>query len=123
MNIAIAVLLLAHGLAHVVGFVSAFGLMADKVPPMTTVFGGHVADPWIRIVGASWAVVGIAFAVAAAAAIRRTEWWPRYTAIVALASLVLCAAGAPETRIGTIVNFAIIIAVATFVRWPWRAHV
>jgi hypothetical protein len=122
MNIAIAVLLLAHGVAHVVGFIAAFGLWADKVPRMTTVFGGEVAAPWIRLVGTLWGAVGIAFAVAAAAAIWRVPWWPRYTAIVALASLVLCASGAPETRIGTIVNFAIIIAVATFVRWPWRAH-
>ena len=122
MNIAIAVLLLAHGAAHVVGFIAGFGWMADKLPPTTTVFGGHVVAPWIHIIGALWALVGIAFGVAAVAAIRRTAWWPRYSAIVALASLVLCAAGAPETRIGTIVNFAIIIAVSAFVRWPRRAH-
>jgi hypothetical protein len=122
MNIAIAILLLAHGVAHVVGFVAAFGLWAEKVPRMTTVFGGEVASSWIRVVGTLWAAVGLAFAVAAVAAIWRVEWWPRYTAIVALASLVLCASGAPETRVGTIVNFAIIIAVATFVRWPWHAH-
>ena len=122
MTWAIAALLAAHGFAHLVGFVGGFALAPAKVPHATTLLGGRldVGEAGIRAVGALWLAAALAFFVMATATAMRAAWWPRATAIVALASLALCLTALPESKVGVIVNVAIVVLVAVVVRGPWH---
>jgi hypothetical protein len=121
MTWAIAALLVAHGFAHLVGFVGSFALMPAKVPHATTLLGGRldVGEGGIRAVGVLWLAAALAFFVMATATVLRTDWWARATAVVALASLALCLTSLPEAKIGIIVNVVIIVLVAVAVRASW----
>jgi hypothetical protein len=118
MRILLAVILFAHALAHVPGFVVPWRLATlQAMPYRTTLFGGHVdvGDAGIRVVGALWLVAALAVAAAGVAVLARAPWWTAATVIAASFSLALSVAGWPQARIGVFVNIAI-IAVALIVR-------
>jgi hypothetical protein len=114
MRILVAVILFAHALAHLPGFVVPWRLaVLDAMPYRTTLFGGHVdvGDAGIRVVGAFWLVAALAVAVAGVAVLARAPWWWAATVIAASLSLALSVAGWPQARIGVFVNTAIIVVV------------
>lgn len=111
-------ILALHGIAHSVGFLSAWGIgdLADA-PYTTLILNGAVdsGDVGIRLIGLAWLVVGGAFIVVAIGA-WRGGIVPRRVAVVAAISLGLCVIGLPAATIGIIVNLAILAglgAVAT----------
>ena len=106
MRFALSFLLIAHGVAHLVGFVVPWKLASmPEMPYRTTVLGGSVdlGHAGIRVVGVFWLAVAVGFAATGAALVLNKPW---LTAGVALAcvSLVLCAMQWPDTRIGVAVN-------------------
>ena len=122
MRIAMAALLVAHGLAHLVGFFGSWHLLDEsRMPYSTTVFAGHVdvGDAGIRVIGIFWALVGLAFAVAATGLLLRASWWLPLTVSVVGASLILCAAGWPAARIGVFVNVGILAILAAAMAVDW----
>ena len=112
MRFALASLLAAHGVAHVVGFVSSWRLATlTELPYKTTIFSGRidVGDAGIRMVGALWLLVAIAFLAAGAAVAAATDWAGRLLLVTVIASLLLCVAGWPDARIGVAVNVGLIL--------------
>ena len=111
-----AVLLVAHGIAHLVGFVMPWGLMSSlDVNYRTTVLNGTVdlGETGARVFGILWLALAIAFVVIGAAVFagsRDGVWIVRFAAL----SLLFCVLAWPEARIGAIVNVAIIGALFTF---------
>lgn len=111
MKIVLGVLLLMHGVAHLVGFLVPWRLFeADDLPYGTTIFAGRidVGPTGIRLVGLVWLAVAVAFAVTAVAV-----WTASPRALSAipplvLASLVLCVAGWPAAKIGIPVNLGLL---------------
>ena len=74
MRFVLALLLVAHGVAHLVGFVSSWKLATlAELPYKTTVFSGRVdvGDAGIRMMGALWLLAALAFLVAAFAVANR----------------------------------------------------
>jgi hypothetical protein len=112
MRFALAALLVAHGVAHVVGFAVPWKLLTSaEVPYRTTVLGGvaDIGDAGARALGVLWLSTALAFLLLGAAVL--AGWNVRMWAFALLSlSIVVCAAGWPEARIGLAVNAVLLAA-------------
>lgn len=111
MRTTLAILLLLHGLVHLVGFIGPFQLVR-RAPYQISLLGEELdaSDLGAKLVGVLWLVVAAAFAVAAAAVFVDASWWPTCTAVVATFSLLLCILGWPGSKVGVPVNLTILLA-------------
>jgi hypothetical protein len=112
MRIAIAIAMVLHGAAHLVGFAESWQWsMTETVPFKTTVLNGRLdlGMGGIRVAGLLWLLATLAFGLVAAGAVMNTEWWVSLALPTAVASLVLCVVWWPESRVGAAVN-ALLIA-------------
>ena len=112
MRIALAIILIGHGVAHLVGFVVPWRIAKlEDMPPKTTLLAGRldIGQEGIRIVGVLWLLAAIAFAVSGISLAFQTPWWPPFTVATAAFSLVLAVLGWPDSRIGVVVD-AVILA-------------
>lgn len=123
MRIALGVLFILHGIAHLPGFLGAWQL-DPKIPHTTTVLNGtfEVGEAGIRAIGVLWLLTGVAFAVAAVTVFANVLWWPPAAFGVALASLVLCVLGWPLAKFGVPINLAILGGVYMGQRLGWFHH-
>jgi hypothetical protein len=120
MRIVLALFLLAHGVAHLVGFVSSFKLATlSELPYKTTIFSGRidVGDAGIRVLGVLWLLTALAFLVVATAVATATDSAARFMLAAVIASLTLCLAGWPDARIGVAVNLGLIVLLSFGARW------
>src|SRR5688500_3479839 len=103
MRVALAILLLLHGIAHTPGFVVPWRLatLAD-LPYRTTLLDGtvDVGPIGVRAVGLFWLLVGLAFVAASIATFRDSAGWRALAAGVSCASLVLSILDWPAARVG-----------------------
>jgi hypothetical protein len=124
MRIVLALLLGAHGFAHVVGFLVTWRLVkSTDVPYHTTILNGAVdlGHAGIRLYGVAWLLLAAAFVAVAAGLWLQAPWWYAAGAAAVAASLLFCMLGWPETRIGLLVNILLIgLAVMgqALSRWP-----
>lgn len=122
MRFALAALVAAHGIAHMVGFVASWRLaVLPELPYKTTIFGGRidVDDAGIRVIGLFWLAATVAFSVAAFAIAAQ---WPnamRLTGFAIAGSTLLCLVGWPDARMGLWLNLvlALLVVVATRLQW------
>ena len=115
MRFALAFFLLAHGVAHLVGFVSSWKLATlAELPYKTTVFSGRieVGDAGIRVMGVLWLLAALAFVVAAIAVATEAGWAVRFIFAGVIASLMLCLVGWPDARVGVGVNVGLVLLLA-----------
>jgi predicted cation transporter len=108
-----AALLAVHGLIHLIGFVVPWGIaQVEGFPYRTSALAGAVAlgEPGARLVGVAWLVLAVGFVVAGVATWRRAAWAAPLTAALAVASIVICTLGLPESVAGIVVNVAILAA-------------
>ncbi|MBS1913892.1 MAG: ABC transporter permease [Bacteroidetes bacterium] len=113
MRIALALLFLIHGIAHLPGFIVLARVATMKgMPYRTTILGGRVdvGDIGARTIGLLWLLAGAAFVAAGIGLYAGAVWWRSGALGVAAFSLVLGILCWPETRIGVVIN-AVIIAV------------
>ena len=110
MKIAAGVLLLLHGIAHLVGFIGTWRL-SSTVPYKTTVLNGRfdLGDTGARVFGILWLLTALAFAATAVGAFTRASWWVPLTPAVAFFSGMLCVLAWPEAKVGLIVNVALVL--------------
>jgi 2-hydroxy-6-oxonona-2,4-dienedioate hydrolase len=116
MRIALSLFLALHGVAHLVGFLAPWGLILSSgagtpLPDPHLLLGGRVVvgDTAARGLGVLWLGIGMAFAVVAFGVWRRAPWAIPAFAGVTLASLLLCAAWWPVTRIGAALNALLLL--------------
>jgi hypothetical protein len=110
LHIAAALVFLAHGFAHIVGFVGHWRL-SEKIPYRTTILGGRVdlGPAGGRLLGIVWLLLALNFALVAWGVAARTIWWQTGALAAAGVSLILCLTEWPDGRIGAAVNVAIIV--------------
>lgn len=121
MRFAFAILLVLHGIAHLVGFLTAWGVVEPEgEAPATTILAGRIdlGRAGARAMGVLWLLAGAAFAVAATGVWWDLAWGYPLTAGTAGASLLLSALHWPQARIGVAVNLAILIGLAATGRIP-----
>lgn len=118
-RMALALFLAAHGIAHLVGFLVPWRLLAsEEAPYRTTLFAGSVdvGDAGIRLVGLAWLILAAAFVAGGVAVVTGQAWATRWVLYVSAASLVACLAGWPDARIGVWVNLIILLAAVAVAR-------
>lgn len=122
MRYVIAVLMLAHAVAHLPGFLVSWQLRAfPEMPFRTTVLGGllDVGDTGMRIVGLGWLTLSIGFAVIAIGAFSRAPWWSQAAYVAIGLSTMLCLAGWPDARLGLVANVVILVLIIVSDRVGW----
>jgi len=109
MRIIIAILMVLHGVAHLVGFLGSWRLSA-KIAYKTTLFADHldVGATGIRVVGIGWLVAALGLAAAGVAAGISTDRWASIAFVAIAFSTALCVAALPETKIGLVVNVVLV---------------
>lgn len=113
-RIALGFLMAFHGIAHAVGFVVPWRLVApESAEYSTTILAGRIdlGSVGIRALGLVWLVLALGFVIAALAAWLRFSWWMGAATWLASVSLVLSALGWPASKIGVPVNLAILAAI------------
>jgi hypothetical protein len=112
MRFVLAALLIAHGVAHLVGFLVPWKVVSiPEVPYRTTILGGvtDLGDAGARALGVVWLVAAVAFVLLAGALL--AGWSVRLWIFAMLSmSIVLCIVGWPEARIGLVVNAVLLAA-------------
>jgi hypothetical protein len=111
MRYALALLVGAHGVAHLVGFAVAWHLIASaEVPYKTTVLGGliDVGHGGTRVVGLIWLATALACMVAGSVLWEGAAWAIPFTKAVLLFSLALCLTALPEARVGLLVDVVLL---------------
>jgi hypothetical protein len=120
MMIVFALILLFHGIAHMVGFLGSWQLEAS-VPYKTTILAGNVdvGDTGVRVLGVIWLALAIAFAVTAVAAFARFSWWPAAALLLSTISLLMCVIEWPQAQAGAALNVALIMMMFSAMRFGW----
>lgn len=111
MKLLLAALFAMHGIAHLVGFLVFWRLFdAPELPYRTTILSGSIdlTDWGIRLYGAIWLILALAFGASAVAVVAEWAGWQRAVLALSALSLAMCAAGWPETRMGLLVNLGIL---------------
>lgn len=119
MRVALSILLLLHGIAHLPGFLMSWRLMKTETMPYgTTIVGGalDVGDGGIRFVGVVWLLVAGACVVAGVAGLRGMAGWSTLALGAVTFSFLLCILGWPAARIGLVVD-AVLLAVLSLGVW------
>lgn len=117
MRIVLSLLLFAHAIAHLPGFLVSWQLIASKpdLPYRTTILGGRidVGTAGMRVIGVLWLLAGFTVALAAIYLFRNTDRaWATAWAAVGF-SAVMTIVGWPDSRTGAVLN-AVAIA---FLAW------
>ena len=117
-----AIVLVGHGLVHLLGFVVPWQLASlEEMPYKTTLLSGalDVGGRGIRVVGLLWLLAAIGFVVAGVAVFTLHPWWGGVTLGVTLFSLVLCILGWPDSQFGLLINL-VILAILAYLFFGWR---
>jgi hypothetical protein len=116
MRLALAALMILHGIAHLVGFAGSWHL--GELPYKTTVLGGRVdlGDTGIRAAGLLWLTAAMAFVVVGAGTALDYSWWAKAALYLTLASLALTIMEFPEAKLGLVVNLAILAVLVVSTR-------
>jgi hypothetical protein len=115
LTIAAVVVLVLHGLIHLLG-TAVYMRVADvaEMPYKTALLGGtwDVGDGGMRLFGALWALAALGFLAASAAWLLGFGGWSTLLAGVTLFSLALTVLDYQVAFMGVIVNVAILAALA-----------
>lgn len=122
MRYVLALLFLAHGVAHLPGFLVAWRLrVVPELPHTTTVLDGSldIGEAGMRVLGLAWLACAVACAAVAVAAIARAPWWTNGALAVVAASIVLCLLGWPAARLGLLMNAILVALLWSGARMGW----
>lgn len=122
MRIALAVLMILHGIAHLPGFLVPWRLASPEgMQYKTTILAGRLdaGASGIRIIGVLWLLTAIGFVVAGLAAIASYDLWRTLAVGVACISLLLSILSLPEAKIGAILNPIILALILAGEQLGW----
>jgi hypothetical protein len=113
MRTTLALLLAAHAVAHLPGFLSGWNLLTvPEMPFKTTVLGGRadLGITGIRVLGVLWLLTGVIVGLAAIAVFRNAAEAYVLAWVAWALSTAMTAVGWPDTRTGVALNGVILIA-------------
>jgi hypothetical protein len=114
LTIIASIVLIMHGLIHLMGTTAYLKLAEIKgLPYKTTVLGGRwdLGANGIAVYGALWVVAAVGFVAAAVAVIAGWSWWQPLLLGVTLFSLVLTTLDWGVAYAGVIINIVILAVV------------
>ncbi len=110
-RILLSLVLVAHGLIHLLGFVVNWQLATlPEMPYKTTLLGGvlQVGEAGMRMVGVLWLLAAVGFVAVGVALLARSRWWRAVALRVTLLSLALCLLGWPDSRFGLWIDLGLL---------------
>jgi hypothetical protein len=119
----IAMVLIMHGLIHLMGTASYLQLATVQgLPYKTALLGGRwqVGDTGIHVFGALWLIPAIGFVVAAIALLVGWAWWQPLLIGVTLVSLVLTLLDSSTAYAGVVINIVILAVLLLVPRFAER---
>jgi hypothetical protein len=122
MRMLLAVLLVAHGVAHLPGFLVSWQLRSfPEMPYRTTIFGGavDVGDSGVKATGLRWLVLSVLFVLAGAGTLMHATWWQPFVYAAVGLSTALCLVGWRDARLGLVANAVILLLLVIGVRAGW----
>ena len=122
MHIIFGIFLIAHGIAHLVGFVTYWKIASfEEMPYKTTLLADRmdIGDVGIRIVGVLWLLTGLAFGVLGVGVIALQPWWYPLILYLVLFSLVMCILGWPDARFGVLINVILLVLLVLANNFGW----
>ena len=111
MHIIIGLFFIAHGVAHLVGFLSNWQITTfEDMPYKTTQLAGRIdaGQTGIRLIGILWLIGALAFIASGLGLIFLQPWWLTLTLYTTIYSLALSILGWPDSRYGLIINIIIL---------------
>ena len=104
-----AILMLLHGLIHIIGVVTFWKLgLHDQYS--TRVLGVDIGERAIYVLGFAWLVATVAYVIVAYGMFVDLTWWQTVLAVVTAFSLVLTLLGGKDTLVGTAFNVVTLAA-------------
>lgn len=103
----LAVLMLLHGLIHLMGGVNELGWAKVSGLSGKTLF--ILPVPWHTFLGAAWLAVVLLFAISAIGVITGQAWWRTLAIVTALMSQVLILIWWPDAKAGTVANILVVL--------------
>ena len=111
MHIIIGLFFIAHGVAHLVGFLSYWRIVNfEEMPYSTKQLMGRIdaGETGIRVIGVLWLVGALAFIASGLGLIFLQPWWQTLTLYTVIYSLALSIFSLPFSRYGLIINIIIL---------------
>ena len=113
MRIAFVIVVVVHGLIHLLGFVKAFGLA--EVPQLGGATIVDLGPAWVRPLGAAWLIAAVVLVAAAALLVAGAPGWWRLGLVGVLLSQALIVLLWRDARAGTVAN--VILAAGVALGW------
>lgn len=110
----VALVVFAHGLIHLMGFVAYWPLAElSELPYKTALVGGRyeVGAGGMRVFSVAWLVVGAGFVLGALALALRQDWWLPVAASSAVLSLILTGLDWEVAFRGALLNLVILVPI------------
>ncbi|QDK77500.1 hypothetical protein EXU85_02355 [Spirosoma sp. KCTC 42546] len=101
----VAMLLMAHGLLHVLGFLKQWQLAT--VSQLSGKSWIHVSDETSKLLGLLWLLVCLGFLLAMVTCLLQRDWWLLVAGVSVVLSQVLIIIYWPDAHAGTLVNVGI----------------
>jgi hypothetical protein len=111
MRIAFAVFLFVHGFAHVVGFLTATGIVKDEntSPVPSLVLSDMDPNGWpLRLFGIVWLLTAVGFVIAGIGILQETDWALTALIVSTVVSTVLSLMWVKEAPFGIAANVVVI---------------
>jgi hypothetical protein len=116
-NIIFIFVLLAHAIAHLPGFISAYKIAELKeLPYSTKIFFKKVeiGELGVKIYGLIWLILSIIFLIAVILLLLSRPVFKDTVLVASSLSLLISVAGLPETKFGVIINILLIVYLLVF---------
>jgi len=112
MRVLLSILLAAHAIAHLPGFLVSWRIIPghQDLPYRTTILGGRfdVGTTGSRVVGLMWLVAGFVVGLASVVVFRNADNWWTYTGAAVAFSTFMTLLGWPDSRTGAVLNTVVI---------------
>ena len=113
----VIVLLVLHGLIHLIGAPASWG---GGITGLTAVPLIPLAGAALRLAGVGWLLATLLLLVAALGLAFRRGWWPVVAFVGVVVSQVLIVCWWRDARFGTVPNLVILAAAIWFAMPDWR---
>ena len=121
-RIVLMIVLIVHGLIHLIGFVVPWRLVTiEGMAYKTTLLAGglNVGDTGMRAVGLLWLLLALGFVVAGGGVVTGQSWWRMLALGVTVLSLVVTILGLPDSPFGVLINLIILAYLLFNDRMAW----
>lgn len=114
--------LILHGAIHIIGFLLGYQLANfGELSYSTQIVGDliEIGDTGARILAVAWLLLALALIFAGVALFFKPAWWPRYTVVITVISLLITIFGYPGAWMGIFANVIVLVFLFFNAKYAW----